>query len=96
MSIKFLPRELGVIISCNGNDDEECTERLQTANILAGANRGRAKKLGWGRGLRKGKKRHDLCPKHLADEKAAAAKNKAAAAARRAKRDKARKAKAAT
>lgn len=63
MSVKWLPREMGMWLSCDGTDDKGCEERTFAATILATNNREWfAKNGGWGRGLRKGYKRRDLCP----------------------------------
>lgn len=94
MSARKLPREWGMVIRCDHWDRKfRCPEQVQTAVILAGANRAHAAKLGWGRGLRKGHKRMDLCPKHMAEERTQFEVLKAEAAARRKAREEKRLAK---
>jgi hypothetical protein len=95
MSIRWLPREMGLIICCNGTGDKGCPKdaKAQTANIVAKHNRAHAKKSGWGRGLRKGYKRRDLCPTCMPIERELHAKEKADAEAWKVKRDENRKAK---
>lgn len=62
MSARYLPRELGVVVTCSVDG---CTERHQTANVYIDVNRADAKRLGWcrGGGL-PGKRRLDFCPTH--------------------------------
>lgn len=78
MSVKRLPREMGMWLCCDGTDDEGCKERTFSAPILASNNREWFKKNGgWGRGLRKGYKRRDLCPKCMVIERELFAKEQA-------------------
>jgi hypothetical protein len=65
VSARALPREMGLVINCNGTTDKGCPhkEKFMTALIVVGNTRGWLKTQGWGRGLRKGHKRRDLCPK---------------------------------
>ena len=68
MSIRRLPRQLGIIVTCNhGNLDgrEDCHTQIQTANTIARSNRAYAAQQGWGRGLISKRKRFDLCPPPL-------------------------------
>lgn len=104
MSIRWLPRELGMVVSCDGTalstDVSNCTcgeggrpVQFQTAAIIAKNIRAWLKKNeGWGRGVRKGYKRNDLCPAHLKIEIEAAAKAKADREAKRKDRDEKRRA----
>lgn len=71
MSASWLPREQGMRIVCDGTGDEGCpkNEKRFTANIVAKHNRAHHKKEGWGRGLRKGYKRRDLCPSCMPTER---------------------------
>jgi hypothetical protein len=71
MSAKALPREMGCWIRCDGTDDKGCptNERRFTAVIVIGNNRGFAASEGWGRGLRLGYKRRDLCKNCMAKER---------------------------
>ncbi len=93
MSITRLPRELGIIIRCNGTDTASCSEKYQTANVRARANRKAAAGAGWGRGLRKGRKRRDHCPKHMEIERELFAKEQAECEAEKKRRDELKKAK---
>lgn len=100
MSITRLPRELGIIIRCNGTqiDDhpenhKRCPEKFQTANVYAGVNRTVAATQGWGRGLRKGRKRNDHCPKCMPIERELFAKQKADREVEKKRRDELKKAK---
>lgn len=95
MSIRWLPREMGLVLCCNGTGDKGCPKdaKTQTANIVAKHNRTHAAKAGWGRGMRKGYKRRDLCPSCMRIERELLAKEQADAAEWKAKRDEARKAK---
>lgn len=92
MSIKKLPRELGIILRCNGTN-KTCSLQLQTAQVQAKGIRTYAKSISWGRGLRKGHKRKDLCPDCLQLEKELHAKQQAEWEAEKARRDEMRKAK---
>lgn len=104
MSVRWLPRELGMVITCNGTtlstDVTNCRcgpdkqpAQYQTANIMAGNTRAWMKKEGWGRGLRKGRKRCDLCPTHLKLEQELFAKEQADREAEKKRRDELKKAK---
>lgn len=66
MSARVLPREFGVVITCNVDD---CTERFQTALIHVKKNRAAAKSAGWIRGGGKGRARFDICPTHAPAER---------------------------
>lgn len=93
MSIDKLSRERGVTVKCDGTDETDCPERIYTANVFAKVNRAWATKQGWGRGLRKGRKRRDQCPKHLAIERQLFATQKADWEAEKQRRAELRKAK---
>src|SRR4051812_44176828 len=95
MSIRKLPRELGLVISCNGTDAKGCpnNEKFQTALIMAGNTRAWLKGRGWGRGLRKGHKRRDLCPTCSPVELELVAQQKVDRAAEILRRDETKKAK---
>lgn len=69
MSIRRLPREMGIWVCCDGTDETDCPEKRFTANVLAKVNRNAAAQVGWGRGLRKDRKRRDQCPYHFKLEK---------------------------
>lgn len=88
MSVSRLPRELGVIIRCNGTTDDPhpnaefktcpTAEFFQSATISVKNNRAWCATRGWGRGLRKSRKRGvDHCPSCFKAERAIAAKLKA-------------------
>ncbi len=96
MSITRLPRELGLIVRCNGAGSEPCAwqEKFQTGNVMATRTRAWLKKeKGWGRGLLKGRKRLDLCPACMPHEQKALAKQQADWEAEKVRRDELRKAK---
>lgn len=96
MSIKRLPRELGLIVRCNGAGTEPCAwaEKFQTGNIMAKKTRAwLAKEKGWGRGLLKGRKRLDLCPACMPLERKALEKHQAERAKEIERRDELKKAK---
>lgn len=88
MSVKWLPRGLGIKLRCS------CGETLQTGQIIAKGIRVYAKTIGWGRGLQKGRKRLDLCPTCMPMERAAFDAGKAAWEAEKTRRDEVKKAKA--
>jgi hypothetical protein len=69
MSAKKLRRSMGVVINCDGSDHQDCMGKIQTANVVVKHNRAAAVKLGWGRGLRKYRKRLDYCPTHMTEER---------------------------
>lgn len=93
MSARWLPRQHGLVLTCDGHGDEggNCNERVQTAAIRADANRNYAKSVGWGRGLITGRRRRDLCPACLLIEQKEVAERKVRRAERLAKRDAKRK-----
>lgn len=89
MTARYLPRELGVIISCN---EDGCGARIQTANVLIRVNRRAAARDGWIRGG-KGRARNDYCPTcapleyaRVSEEKRVIAERKAARAAAKLKK----------
>lgn len=67
MSARRLPRQLGVVIRCNGLGGL-CGAKCQTANIRIRVNRAAAKAAGWIRGGRSTTRAHDYCPAHAVDE----------------------------
>lgn len=98
MSVTKLPREFGVVIICNGTTDDphaaaefkSCptAERFQSATVSIESNRQWCATRGWGRGLRKSRKRGvDHCPSCFENEKAIAAKVKADRKAKQPTRD---------
>lgn len=91
--VRKLRRDYGVIILCDGTDETSCSQRLQTANVRVDMNRLAAAAIGWGRGLRKGRKRRDLCSYHYKLEKFLLSQEQWARALDMAKKDEARKAK---
>lgn len=95
MSASWLPREQGMRIVCEGTGDKGCptNEKRFTANIVAKHNRAHWKKEGWGRGLRKGYKRRDLCPSCMPKERELFKKEQADTEAWKAQRAENRKAK---
>lgn len=95
MSASWLPREQGMRIVCEGTGDKGCpkNEKRFTANVVAKHNRAHWKKEGWGRGLRKGYKRRDLCPSCMPLERELHKQELKDAAAWKAQRDENRKAK---
>jgi sRNA-binding protein len=58
-----MPREMGTVITCDGTGADGCPDkgRMMTGVIHFGNMRHWLKSQGWGRGLRKGYKRRDLC-----------------------------------
>ncbi len=89
MSVRWLHRELGIVLQCDG-----CEQQQQTANIKASANRMLAAKSGWGRGLRAKRsvtalpnRRKDYCPTCMIAERAAAEEAQTKRNERLAKRD---------
>lgn len=68
MSVRRLPRQLGIVIVC---DEHDCTERFQSAAIRIKPNRALLQTIGWGRGGGKygnHSKRRDLCAAHASLE----------------------------
>lgn len=99
MTIAMLPREQGMWIRCDGtqemHDPQACPQKIYSGVILAKKNRAWfAKKESWGRGLRKGYKRRDLCPTCLPVERQLFATQKADWEAEKARRAANRKAEA--
>jgi len=96
MSIRRFGRGYGIVISCNWHkhnpNAKDCPEKISTANLDVKANRSHAAKQGWGRGLCRGRKSYDLCPKHMDFERANLKKQDAEREARRMKRDEDRRA----
>lgn len=93
MSIRKLPRELGIVISCNGVESRSnCAAKLQTGQIQARGVRAYAKTLKWGRGLRKGRKRCDQCSECMPIERRLFEEEKKRILAWRIERDERRKA----
>lgn len=101
MSLRRLPRQMGVWIICNGTSSDphpeaefkSCPEKRFTANIRADINRQAAAADGWGRGLRKNRKRADHCPTCMPKERAIETKRVADRAADRFNRDELKRAK---
>lgn len=95
MSVTWLPREMGLVVKCNGKG---CTEKFHTGNIMATHTRAWLAKQGWGRGLRAGTiyelgtKRNDYCPTCMPLEREALKNQKAEHEAEKARRKEARKA----
>lgn len=88
-----LPRELGIIMRCNGVEGRpNCKAKLQTGQIEARGIRAYAATLQWGRGIRKGRKRCDLCPDCMPIERKLFEEAKAKSAQQKAERDERRKA----
>lgn len=95
MSVTKLPREQGIWIKCDGTSSDQhpaapfnhCPEKLFTANVYVRVNRANAAKEGWGRGLRKDRKRADHCPNCLSNEQQIEVNRKVDSEARKAKRD---------
>jgi len=71
MSARRLPRQMGTWVCCDGTADKGCptNERRFTGNIVFQYNREHLATEGWGRGLRLGYKRRDLCPSCLKIER---------------------------
>jgi hypothetical protein len=97
MSIRRFGRGYGIVISCNwarhNPNAKDCEEKSQTANLDTKANRAWAAKSGWGRGIRKGRKSYDLCPKHMKLERELHAKEQKEREAEKVRRDELKKAK---
>lgn len=102
MSITKLPRELGIIIRCNGTQAANHPEshkacpngmKYQVSIVRVDYTRAAAAKIGWGRGLRKGMKRNDHCPDCMPIERELFAKAKADREAEKLRRDELKKAK---
>ena len=86
---------MGTWIYCDGTDHKGCptNQRRYTAIIVIGHNRSFAAAEQWGRGIRLGYKRRDLCPGCMAKERELHKDAEAAKEARKRDRDEARKAK---
>lgn len=102
MSIRKLPRELGVVLRCDGTQTTNHPEshkacptgmKYQVSIVRVDYTRAAAKSLGWGRGLRKGMKRNDHCPSCMVIERELFAKANADREAEKLRRDELRKAK---
>jgi hypothetical protein len=98
MSITWFSRGRGLIVRCNGTHKIEghCPNnaKYQCGLIIAKHVRAWIKTHdGWGRGLRSGYKRRDLCPTCMPIERELLAKKKADRAEAIKKRDEAKKAK---
>lgn len=98
MTARYLPREHGVVITCDvevgvASDGSPitCPNKYRTANVVKKHNRAAATKEGWMRGEKPGRKRMDVCPDHAPAERALTAQWKKDKAERRAARDEARK-----
>ncbi|HEY6038669.1 MAG TPA: hypothetical protein VIV58_30510 [Kofleriaceae bacterium] len=95
MSVTKLPREQGIWIKCDGTTSDphpaavfkHCPEKIFTANVFVRVNRANAANEGWGRGLRKDRKRSDHCPNCLSNEQQIEVNRKVESEARKAKRD---------
>lgn len=87
MSTRRLPRQLGIVLRCNG---EGCGIRFQTANVLIRVNRRAAAKDGWIRGGGRGRMRLDFCPTCAPVELEQQAKRRREIAERRKERDRKR------
>lgn len=88
MSARRIGRGYGIVIRCNYDG---CDARYQTANIVIGANRAAAAKVGWIRGG-KGRKHWDVCPTHTPEERALVKREAEERELRKRQRDERRKA----